>query len=88
MSEKTYKLTEGKLDELLTKANKEGAVQVLVELGLKKIQISQSDAIRRFGEARILRWREEGKIKPIKSGHIIFYRLHDLERLNFTNDFI
>ena len=84
----TYLLTETKLNELLAKANKEGAIKVLVEMGLQKNQISQREAIRRYGKVRIEIWRKEGKIKPVKIRNGIYFPLCELERLNNINDLV
>jgi hypothetical protein len=82
----TYEFEENKLASLLQKATEAGAHKVLTELGLKKSQISQREAFRRFGETRVMRWRMEGKIKPNKSGGKIYYSLNDLERLKGINE--
>jgi hypothetical protein len=82
----TYEISENKLAYLLEKATEAGARKVLTELGLKKSQVSQREAFRRFGEARIMRWRKEGMIKPIKSVGKIYYNLNDLERLKGINE--
>jgi len=83
----TYEISENKLSNLLEKASKAGARIALTELGMTKSQISQREAFRRFGEARIMRWRKEGMIKPIKSVGKIYYDLNALDRLKGINEF-
>ena len=82
----TYEISESKLASMLEKASEASVQKVLSELGLKKSQISQREAFRRFGEARVMRWRKEGKTKPNKSGGKIYYSLTDLERLKGINE--
>jgi len=82
----TYEISEDRLASLLEKATEAGAKKVLVEMGLKKSQVSQREAFRRFGETRVMRWRREGKIKPNKSVGKIYYDLNDLERLKSINE--
>jgi hypothetical protein len=82
----TYEISESKLSTLLEKAGEVVAKRVLTELGLNKNQISQRQAYSRFGQGRVTRWRNEGKIKPNKSGGKIYYSLNDLERLKGINE--
>ena len=81
-----YEISEYKLESLLKAACKAGASQVLTEVGPKKGHISQRQAFSRFGETRIMRWRKEGKIVPIKNGGKIYYDLNDLDRLKSINE--
>lgn len=83
----TFEISEHKLESIVKAASEATANKILTELGLKKNQISQREAIRRFGSARILRWRREGKVVPIRSLGKIFYNLNDLERLKSVNEF-
>jgi len=81
-------ISEYKLAAMLEKATEAGANKALTELGLKKSQISQREAYRRFGEARINRWRADGKIKPVKIGGKIYYDVQKLETLKSINDLV
>jgi len=83
-----YEISEYKLAAMLEKATEAGANKILTELGLKKSQVSQREAFRRFGEARVRRWRMDGKIKPVKIGGKIYYDLQKLEVLKSTNDLV
>ncbi len=82
----TFEMNEQKLESIVRSASEATANKLMTELGLKKSQISQREAFRRFGEARILRWRGEGKIIPIKTIGKIFYNVDDLERMKSIND--
>jgi hypothetical protein len=82
----TYEIDNHKLESLLGKAAEMGASKVLQELGLKKSDVSQREAFRRFGEGRIRKWRAEGKVTPVKIGGKIYYNLQKLELLKTTND--
>ncbi len=81
-------ISEYKLAAMLEKATEAGASKVLAELGLKKSQVSQREAYRRYGEARINRWRQDGKVKPVKIGGKIYYDLQKLDQLKSINDLI
>lgn len=83
----TYQLREEQLEDLLKIANEAGANRILIELGLKKKQLSQRETLKRYGHARVKRWRSQGKIVPIKNGRTIYYKVEDLERLQNVNDF-
>lgn len=83
-----YQISEYKLAAIIEHAVEAGVNKVLTELGLKKSQISQREAFRRYGAPRIKRWRENGKIKPVKIGHIIYYDINKLETLSKMNDLI
>lgn len=83
-----FEISEYKLAAMLEKATEAGANKVLTELGLKKSQISQREAYRRFGEARIKRWRIDGKVRPAKIGGKIYYDVQKLEQLKSINDLI
>ncbi len=83
----TYQLKEEQLEDLLKIANEAGANRVLTELGLKKKQISQRETLKRYGHARVQRWRKQGKIVPVKNGRTIYYKVEELERLQSVNDF-
>lgn len=81
-------ISEYKLLSLLEKATEAGANKALTELGLKKTQVSQREAYRRYGIGLIKRWRADGKITPVKIGHKIFYDLAKLENLKSINDLV
>jgi hypothetical protein len=81
-----YEIPEYKLAAMLERAAEIGAKKVLAEQGLVKTRISQNDAFRRFGRKLITRWREQGKLAPVKIGHKIHYDLNKLEILIKTND--
>ncbi len=82
----TYDITDNKLNLIIKKASEATAHAVLAELGLKKSQISQREAYRLYGHGRIMRWRSEGKIVPVKSVGKIYYTVNDLERLKSLNE--
>lgn len=82
----TFEISEHKLESIVKSASEATANKILSDLGLKKSQISQREAFRRFGEGRILRWRKEGKVVPIKSVGKIYYKVDDLERLKSINE--
>lgn len=81
-------ICEYKLAVMLEKATEAGANKVLTELGLKKSQVSQREAYRRYGIARIKRWRLEGQVVPVKIGKKIYYDVQKLEQLKSINDLI
>lgn len=76
------------LDKLLQRSAEIGANRVLVEMGIKSNKISQNRAFARFGQGNIRRWREDGRITPVKQGGKIFYDIERLETLNQLNDLI
>ncbi len=82
----TFEISEHKLESIVKSASEATANKILSDLGLKKSQISQREAFRRFGEGRIMRWRKEGKVVPIKSVGKIYYKVDDLERLKSINE--
>jgi S-adenosylmethionine synthetase len=82
----TYEIPDHKLESIVKSASEATANRILTELGLRKSQISQREAFRRFGEGRIMRWRKEGKIVPIKTVGKIYYNVNDLERLESINE--
>ena len=43
---------------------------------------SQRQAFKKFGEANVLRWRDEGKIEPIKRPGILHYKTSELKELS------
>lgn len=45
-----------------------GAATMARELGVLRDEISQREAYRRFGEAKVKYWREKGLIKRFKEG--------------------
>jgi len=81
-----YEISESKLTSILAIATESAVNKALTELGLKKSQICQIDAFRRYGEKRVLRWKREGKITPNKSGRKIFYLVNELEKLKSLNE--
>jgi hypothetical protein len=82
----TYTITEQKLADILERATEAGASKVLTELGLKKSQVSQREAYNRYGKPRVIRWRKNGKINPVKIGGILYYNVQKLEILASSND--
>jgi hypothetical protein len=81
-------ISEYKLAAMLEKATEAGANKALTELGLKKSQISQREAYRRFGEARVTKWRMDGKVTPVKIVGKIYYDVQKLEHLKSINDLV
>lgn len=81
----TYNIPEYELAEMLERAAEAGATRVLEAHGLVKSQISQRNAYLQYGEAKVSRWRQDGKITPVKIGGIIYYQTSKLEILNKTN---
>ena len=82
----TYNIPENKLADLLTTATKLVVRKTLEELGIQKSQISQREAYNRFGRPRVIKWRMNGKVNPVKIGSIIYYDVHKLEILASSND--
>ncbi len=82
-----YEINEHQMNFIIKKASEATAHAVLTELGLKKSQVSQREAYRLYGHGRIMRWRSEGKIVPVKSVGKIYYMVNDLERLKSLNEF-
>lgn len=80
-----YEIPEYKLAMMLEKAAEAGANRVLVEQGMKKSQVSQSEAYRRYGQTNVCRWRRDGKVVPHKIGGIIYYSTAKLETLKQSN---
>lgn len=81
-----YEINSYELESMLERASELGAAKICSELGLQKSQITQREAFRRFGESRVLRWKKEGKIVPIKSIRTIYYSLVELQRLKAVNE--
>lgn len=81
-----FEISEYKLELIAKKVSEATVNKVLADLGLVKNQISQREAFRRFGSGRVMRWRREGRIIPIRSLGKIFYTLNDLERLKSINE--
>lgn len=81
-----YELNELQLLSLMEKSAEAGANKVLTELGLKKSQLSQREAFRKFGESNVRRWKREGKVNPHKKGGIIYYLVSELEAMQNINE--
>jgi hypothetical protein len=79
-------ISKDKLSDLLEKATEAGAKKVLAEMGLRKSQVSQREAYRLYGEGRIKKWRQTGKVFPAKIGGKIYYDRQKLEHLKSIND--
>lgn len=63
-----YTLDSRALGTLLQDAAALGSESTLVELGILKAHLSQSEAFRTYGRANVERWIKEGLIEPIKDG--------------------
>lgn len=81
-----YEIPEYKLAAMLERAAEIGAKKVLVEQGLVKTKISQNEAFARYGRHLIAKWKQQGKVTPVKIGHKIHYDLSKLELLSKTNE--
>ena len=82
----TVTISEDRLYNLLQHAVEAGSRKVLTEMGLRKSQVSQREAVRLYGSGRIKKWRQTGKIAPAKIGGIIYYDRQKLEKLSSVND--
>lgn len=83
---KTITISEDRLYDLLQLATEAGGKRVLTEMGLRKSQVSQREAVRLYGSGRIKKWRQTGKVVPAKIGNTIFYDRQKLEQLKSVND--
>lgn len=48
-------------------------------------QVSQATAYRKFKRDRVTRWRQQGRIKPVKQGSRIYYDYNKLIELAHEN---
>ena len=75
-----------KLQKMLTAAAELGAINALKKAGImQNDELSQREAYRRFGEAKVKAWRFLGKIKKIKVGagnSKVTYSLAELETIS------
>lgn len=55
--------------KMIFDAKRQGAKELLMELGLLKPMISRAEANRIYGKTIIDRWVKEGLIEPIKDGN-------------------
>ena len=79
-------ISEFMLYEIMLKANETAVSRALIELGLKKGQISQREAFKRFGESNVRRWSRDLKVTPHKKGGIIYYDVQQLETMQNVNE--
>lgn len=81
-----HNLSETDLKTLLTAAAEIGAMSALQKSGVaKKDEISQREAYRRFGEAKVKLWAHRGMIKKLKlqeKNSKVTYSLRELETLS------
>lgn len=61
-----YTLTSVELRKILFDAVNIGRLDMAIQLGLVKSSISQRQAFKRFGEARVKTWESRGLISSVK----------------------
>lgn len=81
-----YELSELQILSLMEKSAETAVNKVLSELGLKKSQVSQREAFKRFGESNVRRWRRDGKVNPVKKGGVTYYQVSEMEAMRNINE--
>lgn len=74
------------LADIITTAATAGAETALVRAGISSGYISQNEAWRIYSRPMVTRWRQQGKISPVKRGNTYLYDRTRLEVLSKTND--
>ncbi len=80
-----YTISKGELRQLLIDAVNVGRLDMLIQLGQVKSKISQRQAYKRYGEARVDTWEKRGLIKSIKNKGATstrYYSITDLDILD------
>lgn len=79
-------ISENMIYEMMLKSNETAVSKALIELGLKKSQLSQREAFKRFGQSNVRRWSRDLKVTPHKKGGIIYYDVQQLELMKNVNE--
>lgn len=81
-------IEEIKLRKLLDAAAELGAMTALKKAGIMtNDEISQREAYRRFGEARVKYWLQSGRVRTVKTklrNSKVIYSLKELETLSYV----
>lgn len=72
------------LAALMKESSRLGALQMAIELGAIRENVSRSDAIKRYGRARVDRWIREGLVRFSQDAHSsrIHIKRVDLEAMD------
>lgn len=78
-------LSEYQLAELLTTANRLGAMKFAAETGLLKKAVTRAEAYRMYSRRLVDGWIRDSKIKPAKINNLVLLDAVELEILSKTN---